>query len=53
MKSSRIKVEMVESIPMKMLIQPMTTNAVLGTLNTYDAGYIIGVMAHLQHKHTY
>ena len=42
-----MKVDKVESIPRNMLTQPTATKAVLGTLNKYEAGYIIGVTAQL------
>lgn len=45
-----MKVDSVDSNPRKILIQPISTNAVLGTLKKYEAGYIIGVTAHLQSK---
>jgi len=47
MNSSRMKVDKVESMPRNMLTQPTATKAVLGTLNKYEAGYIIGVTAQL------
>jgi len=36
-----------------MLMQPTATKAVLGTLNKYEAGYIIGVIAQLSVKQHY
>ncbi len=37
-------------MPMKRLMQDRETYAVLGTLNTYDIGYIMGVTDQLFHK---
>jgi len=50
MNNSRIKVDNVDSNPRKILTQPISTKAVLGTLKKYEAGYIIGVIAHLYSK---
>jgi len=50
MNSSRMNVDSVDSRPRKILMQPTATNAVLGTLNKYETGYIIGVMAQLEDK---
>jgi len=50
MKSSRMNVDSVDSRPRKILMQPTATNAVLGTLNKYETGYIIGVIAQLTDK---
>lgn len=47
-KSSMTKVATLPLIPMKRLMQVKTTYAVLGTLKTKEAGYIKGVMDHLQ-----
>lgn len=37
-------------MPMKRLMQDKETYAVLGTLNTYDIGYIMGVTDQLDEK---
>lgn len=37
-------------MPMKRLMQDKETYAVLGTLNTFDIGYIMGVTDHLDEK---
>lgn len=50
MKSSRTKVAMLPLIPMKRFMDVRTTYAVLGTVNTKDAGYISGVMDHLEEE---
>jgi len=47
MNSSKMNVESVDSRPRNMLMHPTATKAVLGTLNKYETGYIIGVMAQL------
>lgn len=47
MNSSKMKVDSVDSRPRNTLMQPTATKAVLGTLNKYETGYIIGVIAQL------
>lgn len=47
-KSSRTKVMALLLMPMKRLMQDRDTYAVLGTLKTYDMGYIMGVTDHLK-----
>lgn len=47
---SNINVMALLLMPMKRLMQDRETYAVLGTLNTYDIGYIIGVTDQLFHK---
>jgi len=47
MNSSKMNVDSVDRRPRNMLMQPTATKAVLGTLNKYETGYIIGVMAQL------
>ena len=42
-----MKVEMVDTVPKKVLTQDSATNAELGTEKRRENGYIIGVMAHL------
>jgi len=42
-----MNVDSVDSRPRNILMQPTATNAVLGTLNKYETGYIIGVIAQL------
>ena len=42
-----MNVDNVESRPRNILMQPTATKAVLGTLNKYEIGYIIGVIAQL------
>ena len=42
-KLSSIKVDNVDTMPRNMLRQDITTNAVLGTRNINDDGYIIGI----------
>lgn len=50
-KSSRTNVDTLPFIPMRMLTLVKTTYAVLGILKKNDAGYIRGVMDHLDgHK---
>ena len=46
---SRIKVAMVEMKPMNRLKHMTATNAVLGTEKMNDAGYMRGIIAHLEH----
>ena len=50
MNSSKMNVDSVDSRPRNILMQPTATKAVLGTLNKYETGYIIGVMAHLTNR---
>jgi len=55
MNSSKMNVDSVDSRPRNILMQPTATKAVLGTLNKYETGYIIGVIAQLpgrQHAYT-
>lgn len=47
---SNINVMALLLMPMKRLMQDRETYAVLGTLNTYDIGYIIGVTDQLFNK---
>lgn len=47
-KSSRMKVTALLLMPINRLMQDRETYAVLGTLNMYDIGYIIGVTDHLK-----
>ena len=50
MNNSKMNVDNVDSMPRKTLMQPTATKAVLGTLNTYESGYIIGVIAQLSDR---
>lgn len=45
-----MKVARVDIVPMKTLKQDKATNAELGTSNTREKGYIIGIMDQLKRK---
>lgn len=49
-KSSRTKVATLPLMPMKRFTLVSTTYAVLGILNTKEAGYMRGVIDHLQEE---